>query len=196
MRPPSLRHRTVGQHLRISFPHLQFSVHFFSQFQLNSNDHTLLTSSKTVHTFVPCFLPQEAASIRNIFVYSARFRGPVYRRTLPDALHVRLSCCRRANLMSGIVLILHLSCEKSCLLAYYTLREPHVLVWVLSIQRASRSMLMESRMVSSGSLATAGIVSVNSCYAAHAVKAKLQAISSDLQFMKLHHFKLEIFQLI
>ena len=39
------------------------------------------------------------------------------------------------------------------------LRRPHLLVWVLSVQRASRSMLMESRVVSSGSFATTGIAS-------------------------------------
>ena len=56
MRPPSQRHRTVGQHLRISFPHLQFPLHFFSQFQLNSNEHTLLTSSRTVHLELHTFV--------------------------------------------------------------------------------------------------------------------------------------------
>ncbi len=56
MRPHSQCHRTVGQHLRISFPHLQFPLHFFSQFQLTSNEHTMLISSRTVHLGLHTFV--------------------------------------------------------------------------------------------------------------------------------------------
>ena len=42
--------------------------------------------------------------------------------------------------------------------------QPQLLVCMMTVQRSSRSMLMESRVMSSGSFATAGIVS-----AAHAV---------------------------
>ena len=154
MRPPSQRHRTIGQHLRISFPHLQFPLQFFSQFQLNSNEHTLLTSSRTVHLEIHTFV----SSLR-IWVCSARFRLHVYRRALPDAL---LAWRVVEELIGSFCLLCSCRMRIVVFQALFTLKLPQLLVCVMTVQRSSRSMLMESRVMSSGSCATSGIVSVNS----------------------------------
>ena len=55
--------------------------------------------------------------------------------------------------------------------ASFTLHRPQqlLLVCVMTVQCSSCSMLMESRVMSSGSFATAGIVSINLWYASHTV---------------------------
>ena len=103
-------------------------------------------------------------------------------QTHPAWCIARLACCRSAHWLKGIM---HLSYEESCLLAQFSLRQPHFLVRWLSVQRASRSMLMESRMVSSGSLATAGIVFYHIPRKDHAMCGAEGALIKELSCSKL-----------
>ena len=138
MHPPSHRHRTV--HLRPAFPHLQFPLQAFSQLQWNSSEHALPTSSRIVHlgfhTLVWSFRTQSHSEGSGMF----RSRPRACLQTYPAWCSARLVCCRRASWVGGIFSSVHLLCEKSCLLASFTREQSNLLLYMMTVQRSSRSM--------------------------------------------------------